>query len=977
MDPATWAAIFESAAAAFAAKVVISTVISYVISSIFTKKPKVSTTAVEQQDRLITVRQPVQPGRVIFGRVRVGGVFDFIHSTTYQQNNYVVGTLDYTIPRSNQASPLYPSAVIVETISVVRKSFDPNTESYGTEIITLSNGQQAFLQNANPPSQNLVPSAGPNPGPNEYYFDSVNQLYTFSEADEGQSVQITYKYIASATVSKYLHMVIELACHEVAEIGNIYFDDELVPLQEDGDAAVPSRLRGYIYISKHLGTTDQEADPVLMFYAPELWTSEHRLRGRAYIYVKLLRDQQKFPNGLPNITAIVKGYKPLDPRTGLRVWSDNWALCIAAYLADRDFGLGHDYDEEIDQTKLIAAANVSDEGVALASGGFEARYTCNGTFLTSEKPIDILGRMKVAGSGQVVRVGGKWRIYAGAYIVPTVEITEDHLRGPIQVRPRLSRHDLFNGVKGVYVSEANAWQPADFPAVKNSTYLAEDNGENVWLDVDYQYTTFAPTAQRLSKIELERVRQQITVILPCKLSVYKLEPPRTVMVTLAIFGWDHKVFEVSQLDLVAEVADDDAPYVGVDLTLRETTSTVWDWNSGEETTVDSAPDSNLPNPFALAPPGVPTVREEFYETAGSVGVRLQVDWAPAGDGQAEFYDVEWKLVDPDVTQFQQHPGLTSTHDTIENVSNGSYDVRVRARSRFTSSVWAQKRVEVLGLAAPLATPVIEGLQTVGGLAILSLTPHPDLRVRVGGRWRVRHTEDPSFPLWEESFSIGHEQGYPGSNNILVLPLKAGSYLVKAEGLLGQQSDGYADIQTNQASVLEFSPVDLVTEDPTFSGTHSGTLASAGVLKLDAAGAVDDEADFDAIPSLDALGGILMDGTYGFASGMNFGAITRVRLTGHLEGITVNELDLIDSRGAPIDDWLDFDGTGGGGAADAWIEMRQTDDDPTGAPTWGVWKRLDSSEVVCWGLQFRLRIVTIDPAYNKNITAVSVNAEELV
>src|SRR3546814_20337271 len=77
--------------------------------------------------------------------------------------------------------------------------------------------------------------------------------------------------------------------------------------------------------------------------------------------------------------------------------------------------------------RSIAAANVCDEDVQLAGGGTEKRYTCNGTIDTSETPKAILAGLYGCMAGYVVRSGGKWRIYAGAYRTPEVEIGRAHV----------------------------------------------------------------------------------------------------------------------------------------------------------------------------------------------------------------------------------------------------------------------------------------------------------------------------------------------------------------------------------------------------------------------------------------------------------------------------------------------------------------------------------------------------------------------
>ena len=112
--------------------------------------------------------------------------------------------------------------------------------------------------------------------------------------------------------------------------------------------------------------------------------------------------------------------------------------------------------------------------------------------------------------------------------------------------------------------------------------------------MDLPFTVSSAAAQRLAKIELERARQQIVVQLQCKLGAYRMQPGDTVQLTIPRYGWAEKVFEVADLTLRQDVGRGDVPLLVVELTLKETAAGVYDWNDGEETTVDLAPDTSLP-----------------------------------------------------------------------------------------------------------------------------------------------------------------------------------------------------------------------------------------------------------------------------------------------------------------------------------------------------------------------------------------------
>lgn len=164
----------------------------------------------------------------------------------------------------------------------------------------------------------------------------------------------------SGDSNEYLHLVLPVAAHEVEEIGSVYLNDTEIRVDQlDGSGVVTDGdYADKVRIKKYLGTETQTADADLVSECAN-WTTAHRLRGCAYLYVRLQEDRDVFATGIPNIKAVVKGKKLYDPRTGSTVWSDNAALIARDYLTDPK-GMAAEATE-IDDTFISAAANASDE----------------------------------------------------------------------------------------------------------------------------------------------------------------------------------------------------------------------------------------------------------------------------------------------------------------------------------------------------------------------------------------------------------------------------------------------------------------------------------------------------------------------------------------------------------------------------------------------------------------------------------------
>jgi hypothetical protein len=432
-----------------------------------------------------------------------------------------------------------------------------------------------------------------------------------------------------------LHMVVALAGHAVEEIGDVYFGEDLA-LTGSGSSANQGRFVGKAQIYKQLGSSTQVAQPQLVSATSGLtdgkWTDAHRLRGIAYIYVNLTWDTEVFTNGIPNISAIVKGKVIADPRNSTTVWSANPALCLLDYLKS-DLALSMS-DTEIDVESFKAAANICDEQVQVLPVSpvtNENRYECNGVLSTSESPDSNIGKLLSSMGGLIAYSGGKIVLYAAGYRIPTVTLTEKHFAGGMSVQTRTSARDRVNAVKGVYVSEANQWQVSDFPSIAPSAYYTADNSVRYWRDVVLPFTTSSSCAQRLAVIELRRAREEITFTARFRLEAMQVRAGDTVMITNEKLGWSAKVFEVMEWHFTTE---GNPPNIGVEMTMRETASTVYDWTVADEIAVPDSPNTTLPDPYDLSAPTNLTLTAngttQLVQADGTALPRILVAWtAPA------------------------------------------------------------------------------------------------------------------------------------------------------------------------------------------------------------------------------------------------------------------------------------------------------------------------------------------------------------
>ncbi len=536
----------------------------------------------------------------------------------------------------------------------------------------------------------------------------------------------------STTGSKneYLHIVIALAGHEIEEIEEVYLNDDLVPLVSNTPTGF---YNGVARVNKHLGVSGQTADTDLINDTASLtdgkWTSDHKLSGIAYLYVRLTWDTEKFPSGIPNISAVIKGKKVLDTRTSTTAYSANPALCLRDYLTDSAVGMGMDATE-IDVTAINAAANICDEDVEVkpitVPATYENRYECNGVIATSASPDENIGKLLSAMGGLIAYSGGKVVPYAGGYRIPTVTLTEKHFVGPLNIQTRTSARDRVNSVKGVYVSESNGWQVSDFPTISSATYVTNDNNTRYYRDVVLPFTTSASCAQRLAVIELRRAREEITFTARFRLEAMQVRAGDTVMITNAKLGWSSKVFEVMEWHFAT---DGNPPQLYIDMTLRETASSVYSWTVADQVYVADSPNTTLPDPFTLGAPSSLALTADgttqFIQADGTAIPRIKVKWTPPAE---EFIQSGGAVV------IEYKPSTSTTYLTWSRVEGAqtedyissdvkigtNYDVRIFGESYFKiSTSYVTSSVTVAPDTTPPATPT--GLTAIAGTGqIISL-----------------------------------------------------------------------------------------------------------------------------------------------------------------------------------------------------------------------------------------------------------------
>ena len=507
--------------------------------------------------------------------------------------------------------------------------------------------------------------------------------------------------------NKYLHMAIAFASHEIESYEEIWFNDKRVWTLSGG---FQSDWGTYVTIDRKFGTDAQAASTDLV-NANVLWTTNHKLSGIAYIAFRLEWDTDKFPQGVPNITAVLKGKKVYDPRSASTGWSQNPALCLRDYMLDDKYGLG-EVTANIDSTAINAAANLCEEQVTLDAGGTQDRYRCNGVIETGNQIRANIEQLLASMGGMLTYSGGKYFIDGAEYKTPTLTFTEADVISDIQTQTKQSRRGVYNGVKGIFVSEEKNYKVLDYPPQISSTYATED-GDPIYLDMALPFVTNNTQAQRLAKIALLKSRQQVVINMTVNLKGLQVKIGDTINVTNDRLNYSSKVFQV--IDYSLAIADGGA--LAVNLACIETASAIYDWTTSDEEDFLSGGELDLYDGRTVANvTNLALTEVGFKGPDGNLISAVDLTWTPVTDAFVELYKVRYNKTGTTNYFYASSREPRVYISGLDITSN--YDFRVQAENLIgVSSTGTTLSNQVLSgdttaPSVPTSTGATGGIQTI-------------------------------------------------------------------------------------------------------------------------------------------------------------------------------------------------------------------------------------------------------------------------
>ena len=381
----------------------------------------------------------------------------------------------------------------------------------------------------------------------------------------------------------------------------------------------------------------------------------------------------------------------------------------------------------------------------------------------------------------------------------------------------------------------------------------------------------------------------------------------------------------------------------------------------------------MPNPFVIQPPASVTLSDQLIEyNDGTVIVALDITVGASTDKFIDFYQVEYKLSsDSNFIIYAQGSGLI--HRVLNVIDQQTYDVRVKAvNTAGISSTYVSAQRKIVGAIAPPSDVTDFSCNVAGQEAHLSWEAVTDLDLAY---YNLRFSEETDGTAdWQNSVALVEKISRPAPS--ISVPVRQGTYLIKAVDKLGNFSSNATAIISNVTSAINFNAVATQSEHPTFGGTFTNTLLTDDAIELNSSELFDSASgNFDAETTRFFDSGVsnsdfVSSGNYEFANVIDVGAKHTVRITASITQTSDNPDDLFDNKSGNFDDASsNFDGDTPANC-NAHLEIATSDDNST----YTDFRGFVIGEYEARYFKFRVVLISRDNASTPVVSALTVTLD---
>ncbi len=618
----------------------------------------------------------------------------------------------------------------------------------------------------------------------------------------------------SGTDNEYLYVALALCEGEIESVEKIFIDDKEVTwsgtLADDtlrtvgsGDGNFYKDSASLISVKCHYGTDSQAQCDLLGTLTS--WTSNHRLRGIAYLSLKFKWNQDAF-GSIPQIQAIIKGKKVVAYNSSsvaqTAAHSNNPAWCLLDYLTNERYGKGIPI-ANIDIPSFYTSSGVFDTDVTAYGSTTIDVLDCNAVIDTSRKVIDNVRELTKGARSYLPFSSGKYKLIAETTGSASITLTEDDIIGGYTLASE-SKSNKYNRVIVSFINPDRNYQvdEVQFPEIDDSGYTSADQHATMktadggfLLEGRFDFSTITSPYQalELAEVILRRSRDSKGLQLTVGFDAYDLVIGDIVNITLSSLGYSAKPHRVIGITFNEDFTID------LNLVIHQDAHYTW----ATKTQVASTPSTTLPNPYSVSAPASLTLTDELVEYSdGVVLTRLNIVVGASTDKFVQYYQVEAKQSTESDYKIVAK-GTQLNHEMLNVVDGKIYNVRVKAINALgVSSTYTSANRTIVGATDTPADVSTLSVSMVGSNQMqLQWTPVADLDVSY---YAIRYQDVTSNASWAGSTNL--TQVVRRKSNSVTINARTGAFLIKAVDKLGNESDNETIVYTNISGLEHFSSV---------------------------------------------------------------------------------------------------------------------------------------------------------------------------
>ncbi len=314
----------------------------------------------------------------------------------------------------------------------------------------------------------------------------------------------------------------------------------------------------------------------------------------------------------------------------------------------------------------------------------------------------------------------------------------------------------------------------------------------------------------------------------------------------------------------------------------------------------------------------------------------------------------------------------NTQISVLGLNEGEiYDIRIlyKSSSGLMSSPVTVAGHLVVGRSGNPADVADFHINILSGTAHLSWTASTDIDL---SHYKIRFTPQTSGASWSSSTDLVTRVNKTDTS--VSVPAAVGSYLIKAVDTGGRVSDNASVIVSTIGLVEGMNVVSTVTESPSFAGDKTDVAVVSNALRLTGEDSIDDWSNLDDVLNLDiGNNGLAAQGTYVFDNALDLGAVFTSTLTANITAVGEDILNDVDGWD-DVDDKENFDGSINASSWSARLELRMTDDNPAGSPTWSGWVPFVVGEYSARAFEWRIILESLESGITPKISGLSVQVD---